>query len=279
MRQSPSLPFSTPAWITPGRIALTSAAAAAIAWALPSIWWISEARGEIRDHRGAMAVVTASTLLLSLLLVRRAVRSVTVFGAVVWCVIGGGVFGVLNAGLCLGGVELVKHGDPGSFIGGLFAGSLFGGLYGGPLGVAYGLAYAVLAGIAVHERLAPSHDGPDRVLAASGAWLAIAGAALIPAAEGSPAPVAPAALAAAGLALAGLALARRRGRTRWLVRAAAGRDEMFRIDPRRGADEEAGLLPVLRPGPEPLDHVVLRRAAAGDPYRGASGWVPVALTP
>ena len=272
----PRLPFSNSPWLTPDRIALASVATFAVAWALPAIWWISEARGEIRGGRRAMAAVVASTVLLSLLLVRRALRAASPMSAALWCALGGVACGVLNAGLCLGSVELVHSGDPGAFFGGLFLGSFFGGIYGGPLGLAFGAAYAVVVCSAVSARLDPSHDGADRVLVAAGLWLALAGAALLPAALASPVVLPPAALVAAGVAIAGAAAARRRARGRWLARAAAGRDERFRVEPRRGGDDEVGLVPLIREGGE-SDHVVLRRARAGDPYRGVSGWVPAAL--
>jgi hypothetical protein len=224
-----------------------------------------EARSEIRD--AARLPSAAPTLLLSLLLVRRAELGV-VPGRRALVLIGGGV-SACSAGLCLGGVEFVKHGDPGASSAASSWGRFSAGLRRPP--ASRTPAYAVLAGSgSASARAAAARPirRLGRVARDPGRGARPAAAAARPPWRWPP----------AAAAVRGPALARRRGRARWLSGAAAGRDEMFRIDPRRGAEEEACLLPVLRPGLTPLDHVVLRRAAAGDPYRSASGWVPVALT-
>jgi hypothetical protein len=224
-----------------------------------------------------MAVMMGTTAGLSVLLVWLALRARSVANGVLWCALGGIAAGVLNAGVALGGIELVRRGDPGALIGGFFLGTLFGGIYGGPLGLLFGTGYSVVAGSALRARLDPSHDGPDTVLLTAGSWLALGGALLAQVPGAVPHVLSPVWLIAGGAAIAGVAAARRWARWRWLDRVAAGRDHAWRIEPRRGVGEEAGLVPVLRAfGPSP-EGVVTRCAPTKDPYRSAMVAAPVAL--
>ncbi len=275
----PDLPFSTPAWLTPRRIILAAVAVLAVAAALPAVWWIADARREIGDHRGAMAAMAASTMLLSLLLVGRALRAATLGRAAAWCLCGGVAAGILNAGLSLAAVTLVRTGNPGGAMAGMVMGVLFGGLYGAPLGLIFGAAYLVLTGSALRARVQPSHDGADRVLLAAGGSLAIAGVALRLLAPESPAVLPPEALAALGATTAAFALARGAARQRWIARVAAGRAPGWQIAARCEDAEEAALLPMLRGEEALLDGVLVRVSLPSDPYRRAPVAIPAALVP
>jgi len=276
---TPRLPFSSPAWLSPRRVVLAAVVVFAVAAALPAVWWISEPRHEIGHHPSARMAMAATTALLSMILVRLALRAGSFGRAAAWCLGGGVLAGILNAGLSLAAVTLVRTGNPGGALIGMFLGALFGGLYGAPLGLLFGAAYLGLVRSAYSARIHPSHDGGDRVLLAAGVWLALGGAALLVLSPSSPAVVPPAALVALGAAAAGLAGARRRGRRRWLARVAAGVVPGWQIAARSGQAHEKKLLPVTRGEEVPLDGVLLRVPPPGDPYRHAPADVPAALVP
>jgi hypothetical protein len=279
-RSGTTLPFSSPRYLTPDRIALAAVAAFASVVTLPAVWWLDEARREIGQSRPAMGAVILSTIGLSLLLVRRALRASSLGRAALWCILGAIPAGVVNAGLCLSAVELIRTGDPGAAFGGLFLGIFVGGFYGAPIGLGYGLAYAVVVVTALQARETRAHDASDRALFGAGAWLAVVGSALAVASLGAPSLIPPVAAAAAGigwLAIAGVRIAARR---RWLERVGEGRELAFRIEPRAWSDEERALLPVVRSGVlslEPEGVVTYKAQFASDPYRESPKGTPVAL--
>ncbi|HTN92236.1 MAG TPA: hypothetical protein VL242_51550 [Sorangium sp.] len=281
---TPPVPWSPPTWLTPDRIVLAAVVPFAAAAALPAVWWIPRARGAIEGKTGAVAVMATSTALLSVALIRYALRATTHRGAWLRCVLGGALAGVLNAGLSLAGIGVVCDGQVGGFFVGFCLGIFLGGVYGAPLGLGFGAWYAVLAGSAVRARLDPSHDGPDRVLTTAGLWLLLGGACARLAWWGAPVALSPWGLVAVGLGLTLLGAARRCARLAWLARVAAGVDPRWQVDARRSddvrrSDEEAeGLLPLVRPGGRPQDGVLLYRAHGHDRYRSASPSEPAALT-
>lgn len=273
------LPYSAPAWLTPRRVVFAAVVLFALAAALPSVWWINEARHEIGPGRRAQAAMACSTALLSLVVVWGALRARKPGGTALWCLIGGPVAGVLNAGLSLAGVTLVVHGDPGRAIAGFVMGCFFGSFYGAPLGFVYGGAYLLVVRRALQVMRSPSHDGVDRVLVVVGVWLAITAAAVHVLAMPSPAVISPAALFAVGATVAAFAGVRMGARQRWLARVAAGRAPGWEIAARVDG-EERGLLPVVRAGELELpEGVLLRVGPPGDPYRRAPALTPVALVP
>lgn len=274
------LPYSAPAWLTPRRVVFAAVVLFALAAALPSVWWINEARHEIGPGRRAQAAMACSTALLSLVVVWGALRARKPGGTALWCLIGGPIAGVLNAGLSLAGVTLVVHGDPGRAVAGFVMGCFFGSFYGGPLGFVYGGAYLLVVRRALQVLRSPSHDGIDRVLGAVGVWLVATAAVVQVLATPSPAVISPAALAAVGLTVAAFAGARMVARQRWLARVAEGRAPGWEIAARVDGREERGLLPVVRAGELELpEGVLLRVGPPGDPYRHAPAVTPVALVP
>ena len=115
------LPFSSPSWLTPNRVALAAVSAFAALATLPAVWWIQDVRRELRDSRAAMIALVVTTMALSLLLVRRALRATGTDKVVLWCVLGAIPVGVLNAGLSLAAVMLTRlhfHGNVHSRTGG-----------------------------------------------------------------------------------------------------------------------------------------------------------------
>ena len=278
-RSAPPLPVSTPAWLTPSRIALAAITAAAASAAIPTVWSIPLARSEIGNNPNAAQAVAAITALLSLLLARRALRSDSVTKAVLWSVSGGILAGVLNAGISCAVVELVNHGDPARAVGNLLAGLFFGGFFGGPLGLAFGLTFAVVIASASRAHLEPSHDGPDRVLLTAGIWLSLVGAAIKLFADDAPTPVPPVALLAIGIPAAGAAMIRLTLRKRWLSRVARGLLPEYRIE--EAPDEDnipRHLLPVIRSKPSKFKGILLYCFRDGaSPYRDPASSVPVAI--
>jgi hypothetical protein len=288
-RTAPPLPFTSPAWLTPSRVALAAIAAFAAAAALPSVLWIRPAREEIgRDPAGALVVVL-STILLSLVLARRALRAESVENAALWSILGAVPLGAINAGICLGGIELLVRGDPGGAALGSLLGFLVGGFVGGPIGLTYGVAFAVVIGSAVRACLSPSHDGPDRVLATSGVWLALSGVVIsyfISVLEDEigrevQTKIPPSLLIVMGALAAGAALIRLALRKKWLARVKEGRVPAFRIDmpPEDEAIEaRRGLLPIVRPKrPNPEGILYFLGGIQGSPYRETLLDTPVAL--
>jgi hypothetical protein len=281
-RSAPPLPVSTPAWLTPSRIALAAITAAAASAAIPTIWWIRLVRSEIGNNPSAVRAVAAVTALLSLLLARRAVRSDSVTKAVLWSVSGGILAGVLNAGISCAVVELVNHGDPARAGGNLLAGLFFGGFFGGPLGLAFGLTFAVVLASASRAELDPSHDGPDRVLLTAGIWLVLVGIALgqlAPIAADSPTPVPPLALVAIGLPAAGASILRLQLRKRWLSRVARDLLPEYRIEePPEDGEIPRHLLPVVRSKQSKSKGILSYCFRDGaSPYRDPASTVPLAI--
>jgi hypothetical protein len=278
-RSAPPLPVSTPTWLTPSRIALVAITAAAASAAIPTVWWIRLARGEIGDNPSAVRAVAAVTALLSLLLARRAVRSSSVTKAVLWSISGGILAGVLNAGISCSVVELVNRGDPAGAVGNLLAGLFFGGFFGGPLGLAFGLTFAIVIASASRAHLEPSHDGPDRVLLTAGIWLVLVGVALGPIAAGSPTPVPPIALVAIGVPAAGLAILRLQLRKRWLSKVARGLLPEYRIEePPEDGELPRHLLPVVRSKQSKSKGILFYCFRDGaSPYRDPASIVPLAI--
>ncbi|WP_437910493.1 hypothetical protein WME95_22400 [Sorangium sp. So ce327] len=277
-RPTPPVPWSPPLWLTPDRIVLAAVVAFAAAAALPAVQGIPTARYKIEVQPGAVAVVALSTALLSLILVRFALRATTARVASLRCVWGGALAGALNAGLSLAGMGVIRHGDMGSALWELVGGSLFGSIFGGPLGFVFGASYAVVVVSAVRARLDPSHDGPDRVLTTVGVWLFLGGACAELARQGVPVAVSPSRLAVLGLGLAALGAARRYARRAWLARVAAGVEPAWQLDVLRGEEQGAGLLPLIRPDGRLQDGVLLYRAPGHDRYRSVAPSTPAALT-
>jgi hypothetical protein len=278
-RSAPPLPVSTPAWLTPHRIALFAITAVAASAALPAVWWIRLARSEIGENPNTARTVAAITAILSLLLARRALRAESATRAVLVVVLGGILAGVLNAGLSCGAVQLVTYGDPGGAFVNFLAGLVFGGFAGGPLGLGFGVAFAIVVASASRAHLNPSHDGADRVLLTAGIWLIFAGAALGPIAEGTPTPVPPIALIGLGVPAVVASIYRLQARKRWLSQVARGLLPEYRIEaPPEDAEIPRHLIPIVRSKPSKSKAILLylfRDCAS--PYRDPASSVPLAL--
>ncbi|WP_437923358.1 hypothetical protein WMF37_30540 [Sorangium sp. So ce291] len=72
---TPPVPWSPPTWLTSDRIVLAAVVPFAAAAALPAVWWIPRARDAIQGKAGAAAVMATSTALLSVALIRYALRA------------------------------------------------------------------------------------------------------------------------------------------------------------------------------------------------------------
>lgn len=276
---SAPLPFASPPWLTPRRIALAAVLTFAFVAALPAVWWINDARRQMKGS-AAMGAVVACTMFLSAILARWALNAKSNDRAALICAFGAIPLGVLNAGLSLSAVEIVTHGDPGSAIGGFFLGVLVGGFYGAPIGLVFGVAYAIVITSARFATMSPSHDSADRVTLTCSVWIALTGAVIFASGSQAPALAPPWVIMAAGSLLAALSGARLALRARWLRRVAEGRERAFRIEPESAveASSASDLLPVLRPGPLLPDGIVTRRPPAlGVAYRETPHWTPVAL--
>lgn len=279
-RTAPRLPYSSPAWLTPSRIAIASIAAFAASAALPAIWWIRHARGEIGNDTDAIRAVAAVTSILSLLLALRALRAESVSKAVLWSIAGGILAGVLNAGISCGVVHFIHHRDPDGAFANLLAGLFFGGFYGGPLGILFGLAHSIVIASASRAHHTPSHDGPDRTLLTAGLWLTLAGLGLRALIDAAPTPVPPELLIALGVPSAALAIARIQARKRWLAKITRGLIPAFRIEELPDPSAiPAHLIPLFRSKQSKskaiLSYLLPER---GSPYRDLAPSIPLALT-
>jgi hypothetical protein len=282
--------------VSPGRLAafrvaqgaMTLGAAAA---ALPVVLGIGQVRSEIAGRFGASAAVVLTTAALSALLARLLLHARTGTRAAFGCALGGGIFGILNAGLCLMFVQLLNADGlsvaarlstaPSA----LATGTVFGGIYGGPLGFAFGLAFSPLVLYWVEQGRRPSLDAPDRMLCAAGSWLAVVAGLSACLAEALDVR-APACLSAGlvGVGLFGVALgtARLRARKMWLRRVAEGQEPEWQLVPRRPGRDDERLEPFLAAtDPVDCDRVLATRSAAtpknGAPYRESPPLRRVAL--
>ena len=268
---------------------------------MPSIEWIGPARQAIDGASTARLAVALSTGLLTLALASLATKARSTESAMAWCILGGPIAGIVDAGVSLGAVLFLKSGDPGEALGGLVLGHLVGGFFGAPLGLLYGLALALLVRPAVIARDRPSHDALDRTAAIAGAWLFAVGAASLLLAEGLADRERAAAtvtetgggvLSAGGLPVLAVAAgaagdgrvprprarARPRARRRCEAEVRRGARAGWVVVDRAAAGECRGLLPLRRASDAPCAGVLARCAPAGETaYRSARRIEPVAL--
>jgi hypothetical protein len=222
-------------------------------------------------------IAVPSTIWLSLVVVRRALKADSTHAAAVACMVGGILAGALNQGVVLSllGVWYQPFTVPVL----LFLGTLIGFFFlGGPLGFAFGLGYAALAAAGVRATRHPSHLGRIDVMRRTGAWLALVGLANLASARG-PHLWAGALAVAVGLALVVGAAGHDRRVSEWARRLVRGEEPGWRIVPRRWTDEEEALLPLARHETVELHDGLLVEACdtEGGPYRATARETPVAV--
>jgi hypothetical protein len=298
---SPRLPFHAPRWLTPNRLGAGVVAAGAALLTGPAIRVVygpgafamylaphglpREGAALAAPGAGGAAAVELIVVLLSAalsyLLARRALAETSPRKAAAWCVFGAFFGGAVALGLSLALVALLT-GRLLMVLPALFGGALVGTALVSPLGLCFGALYALLAAPLKRVAGAASHDGAERAMRWSGAWLAVAGlvGARLAAAQAGPlaGPFAAlgAAAFAAGLLLFDLALAGHLLRLAWLAKVAVGRAPGFVITP---AEEGEAAAPFLYAGEGASYPLALRRAALpGAPYRAAED-APLALLP
>jgi hypothetical protein len=255
-----------PEWLRPSSVAVLTMLAVALLADPVAI-------GVLRGYPGMRHLqygdVALPALLVSAVLILPALRSKTMAGAALWCILGGPVAGAVAGLLTLVSLEAGR---------GVTGLGLESAVLGVPFGGGFGLAMAWAAGYVVYGRERPSHDSLDRAITHLGAWLF--GAAL--AATAISAPRGPAVLARLGLAMAILALfvggVRRIGRHVWLRRVRAGRVPGWAVEAWDANAPSGPLLQLIRRSSFACDGVLVHRPAlTHDPYRGQQAATPLAL--
>lgn len=282
MLKTPSFPFAAPPWLTPRRILYPTILLFIASATLPTVWQIDLARSEMGSRTSSALIVTASTALLSLYLVRRALRAAGFDKTLLWCVFVAMPLGALNAALAEALIAAYKNGDAGQIFGGFLLALFIGGFIAAPIGLIYGILYAIPTSVAKRALEYPSHEGPDRLMITAGLWISILGALISVMPEAPHTWISPPWLIFIGVFAAAIGIYRWAGRKIWYARIENDEDPRYMlIDP--DDDEPSaypGLLPLFKAEPPNDARVKLLMyipPAKDIAYRDKSRAVPVAL--
>ncbi len=237
-----------------------------------------ELLGLVRARNQLTPVMLLTTLLLSVWLVRRALRSDSSGANAAWCLAGGAMAGACNA--VINYLVVLSGGGLGGFLEGLAVVIplwwLFG-LIGGVPGLIYGLSFLPLCELSLRIARAPSHRDPWVATYWGGSWLvlvAVASQVLL-----GRSTLLAALASGVGLLLLAITLVMDVHLSVWLYRLRRGRTP-WQLQPRDPNRAYRGLLPLGRWVPPALcDDVLVHVAGGQGPYRTSLPAHEIALLP
>jgi hypothetical protein len=264
--------------LTLRRIARAAVAAVTATAAVPVVRALNLG-AELGDGLHTKLALVATTSALSVAVADRALASRSDLRARVWLALGGALAGAVAMWVSYRAVLMMQwivqgwarptvtleHQIIGSFVFGSLVGFLFG------------TAFAPVILVARRAIGAPTHDGRDRVALAAGASLAVVAALRALASGGQQLDLVAWAAGSGGALLMVLAGARLVARARIVARARNGAVPGLHVVPRTGAEDEKGLVPLVRASRRPSG--VLAATGVSAPYRGARGVMKLGLAP
>jgi hypothetical protein len=267
-----------PQAVTLRRIARAAVAAVTAIAAVPAVR-VMILCAELGHGLHAKLVVVVTTSALSVVVAGRALASRSDLRARLWLSLGGALAGAVGmwtsyrALLMLHGI-LQDWPGPTLNLETQLAGSF---VFGSLVGFLFGTAFTPVILVARRAIGAPTHDGRDRVALAAGASLVGVAALRALVSDGHELDLVAWAAGVSGALAMLLAGARMVARVRIVVRARNGAVPGFHVVPRTAAEDEKGLVPLVRASRRPSG--VLAATGVSAPYRGARGVMKLGLAP
>jgi hypothetical protein len=267
-----------PQAVTLRRIAQAAVAAVTATAAVPIVRALNLS-AELGDGLHTKLALVATTSALSVVVAGRALASRSDLRARVWLALGGALAGTVAMWTSYRAVLMMQWIVQGWTRPKIDLGLQLGGSFviGGLVGFLFGTAFVPVILVTRRAIGSPTHDGRDRVALAAGATLVVVAAVRRLASSGPELDLMAWGAGATGALAMVLAGARMVARVRIVVRAREGAVPGFHVVPRTGAEDEKGLVPLVRASRRPSG--VLAATGVSAPYRGARGVMKLGLAP